>query len=345
MNKKKLLLIRLDKIGDLICTLGVDQIPEVQKYDRLWVINKGLSFVTDHLKHSSEHTPARYLELEKSQPRIAFKKLLDLLKKEKPDVAISFQATWWVNFALFLSGVPIRAGVLSQWHSFLFLNKGLRQKRSLAVQHESEYNQELLCYALDLPSSPVPIVELKIQDPQNEIEKFLSSKNIEPLNYVVVHPGMAGSALNWPVQKYADYIIKLSHKYKVVLTGTAMDDPWIHPLLEILMASPEYSKLNIINLQSQITLKELLWILKNAKWVLAPSTGVTHLTAALGTPLKSIYSPIRVHLAKRWGPRGLGKIEILSPQVPCPEAFVCAGSNCPFYNCMDGVNILNDPNV
>ncbi|HPI41253.1 MAG TPA: glycosyltransferase family 9 protein [Pseudobdellovibrionaceae bacterium] len=339
MNKKKLLLIRLDKIGDLICTLGVDQTPEIQNFDRIWVIGNGLGFIADHLKP----TAPKYFELNKIQSWSSFKKLIQLIQKEKPDVAVSFQAPWWVNFALFLSRVPQRSGVLSQWHSFLFLNKGLRQKRSQSTQHESQYNQELLCYALDLPFQKSHIVELELKNSSQENTTFLEQKKLRSKNYIVVHPGMAGSALNWPVHKYVEFILSVGQHTHVVLTGTSMDDPWIQPILEQLQKSSLFSQLQLTNLQSQLSPTELLLILKNAISVVGPSTGVIHLAAALGTPVKAIYSPIRVHHPKRWGPQGYGPIDIYLPKNPCPEAFNCAGPKCSDYACMEGVNILNEP--
>ena len=40
--KKKVLLIRLDKIGDLICTLPADQILDSSAFDVTWVVQKDL---------------------------------------------------------------------------------------------------------------------------------------------------------------------------------------------------------------------------------------------------------------------------------------------------------------
>src|SRR5690606_15877302 len=152
----------------------------------------------------------------------SYRQLLDYLQKEKPDMAVSFQAPWWVSMALWKAGVKVRAGVRSQWHSFLFLNKSLRQKRSEARQHEADYNADLLAYAadelekrlLDLNSvhgsykSPL----LKLKDPG---QLDLSKWGLEKEKYIVVHPGMAGSALNWSQEKYVELIRNLTTDYRV----------------------------------------------------------------------------------------------------------------------------------
>ena len=118
--KKKVLLIRLDKIGDLICTLPVDQFFDDSEYEVLWAVQKGLGQVVDLGRKKRN-----YFELDKNNPELARTELNRQLKSFKPDFAISFQCPWWVNFELFKNRVPVRAGVKSQWHSFLFLNKAL----------------------------------------------------------------------------------------------------------------------------------------------------------------------------------------------------------------------------
>ncbi len=123
--KKKVALIRLDKIGDLICTLPADQVLDSSAYEVIWVIQKGLGALLD-----LSQKKINYIELDKNDVPESRKKFSSFLKFEKIDIAVSFQCPWWINFELFKNRIPRRIGVLSQWHSFLFLNQGLRQKRS-----------------------------------------------------------------------------------------------------------------------------------------------------------------------------------------------------------------------
>lgn len=303
---KKVLLVRLDKIGDLISTICVDQAEFMKSVDSRWVIAKGLSFVPDH------STPKRtYLELSKDDWKVSFKKLREYVREYKPDVAVSFQAPWWVNAAFFLEKVPVRAGVLSQWHSFLFLNRGLRQKRSHSVQHEADYNLDLLAYAMDFKGSKAPTPTLNMVAPNNPglLEKFHLRKE----SYVVVHPGMAGSALNWPTKNYVSLIEKTLPHFPVVLTGTPMDEAFIAPIREHFR-----SDTRVMNLQNQLKTPELLTVLSNSKAVVVPSTGVAHMAASLGVPVLGLYSPLRVQHPRRWAARG-NKVSIFVPEKEHPD--------------------------
>ncbi|MEK2644328.1 glycosyltransferase family 9 protein [Bdellovibrio sp. BCCA] len=302
---KKVLLIRLDKIGDLICTMCVDQVSFLKDCDVRWVISKGLGFVPDNADPKR-----KYIELSKENWKDSLHVLRKFLREYKPDVAVSFQAPWWVSYALWAENVPTRAGVKSQWHSFLFLNRGLRQRRSLATQHEADYNLDLLLHAFDIEEDllqeKTPI--LKLTAPENIA--LLDKYKLAIKKYVVVHPGMAGSALNWPIPKYIELIEEVSKTTQVVLTGTPADESWLKDIKEHFK-----SNRHVLSLQNQLKPAELFTILKDAKAVVVPSTGVAHMAASLGATVLGIYSPVRVQHPRRWAARGKD-VHIFMPEIP-----------------------------
>lgn len=292
MSLKKVLLIRLDKIGDLICTLPADQVLDENTYDVTWVVQKGLGSIVE-----LGSKKRKYIELDKNNVKQSRAKLSQLIQELNPEVAVSFQCPWWVNFELFKARVPVRSGVQSQWHSFLFLNRAVRQKRSLAEKHELEYNLDLLYKTLNIKQTK-EFHYFHIDKPAEQ--DVLKNYNLNPEQYIVVHPGMMGSALNWPQTEYIKYIHTLLEQGDhVVITGTDSDEPYLTQIKSEFINNPK-----VTWLQSKLNLKQLLQILAYSKFVLAPSTGVAHLTASVGAAIKGIYSPVQVHHPRRWGPRG-----------------------------------------
>lgn len=322
----KAIFLRLDKIGDLIATLPVDQLPWLRDegIEVKWVIAKGLGSI------AKLAVPAReFFELDTKDSSQATQTLIDHLKAEQPDAVVVFYAPWWVSYACWKAGVPLRVGRKSQWHSFLFFNKTLRQSRSLAEKHEADYNRELVEFAFARPAGETPFLTLEPVVRRHLFEKY----DLRPGQFFVVHPGMAGSALNWPQSHYNILIEKLVNAGTVVITGTAGDDPF---LTEI---RPQWEKNPKVRwLQNQLSMEDLLTVLKSARGVVAPSTGVLHLAAALGTPAVGIYSPVRVHRAERWGPRGPGS-SALTPAVQCPAGLKCLGEKCSYFPCMDDIRV------
>ncbi len=315
---KRILFVRMDRIGDLVLTLPSDQNPLFRESEKLWFIAKGLEFVAENAI-----PPRQYVGWKKEFSWSQFFLFIKKVREFAPQISVSFQSPWWVTLALWLSGVPERVGVLSSWHSFLFLNYGLRQKRSLCKHHELDYNHLLVQKTLT-PRFAAETAYLKMVGP--------AFKSPLPQSYIVIHPGMAGSALNWPISHYRNLILAMSQKIPVIITGTATDRSILEPLEETLP-----KRENILWFNERLNPQQLLGVLQNAKAVFAPSTGVLHLAAALGVPTRGIYSPVNVQRAERWGPRG-PNTNTWTPEVPCPGRFRCLGSSCKHFNCMELVS-------
>lgn len=322
----KAVFLRLDKIGDLVSTLPVDQLPWLaeKKIHVKWVISKGLGWIAKVAEPTRE-----YLELNPSDAKPSIQKLIHYLQDEAPDVVISFQAPWWVGYACWRAGVPLRVTRRSQWHSYIFFNRGLRQSRSLAEKHEADYNRELVEYAFKQPAGKTPQLKLHPAIRRNLFEKY----NLRSDSYFIVHPGMAGSALNWPQAHYNILIEKLVNAGPVLITGTKADDPYLTEIRAQWERHP-----NIRWLQNELSMDDLLSLIRTARGVVAPSTGVLHLAAACGTRAVGMYSPVRSQKATRWGPRGPQALA-LTPDVECPATQHCWKEKCPYYLCMDRIKV------
>lgn len=315
----------MDRLGDLICTLPVDQHPELQSTDHsvTWLISNGLEQVAECA------TPKRKLfSQNKEFSWERFKKLVQILRSSKYDQAILFFAPWWIGLACFLAKIPKRYSPRSRWYQILFFNHTLRQKRSLSDKHESIYNWELLHWALTgnlahIP--PMPYLELKAPTP--------SPVPLLPAEFIVIHPGMGGSALNWPSHLYLSLITLLVELgKKVVITGTKADEPWLKDL-----EGPIKGKSGVHWLVGQLDLQALIYVLGKSQAVVAPSTGVLHLAASTGVKTLGIYSPIRVQTPIRWGPRGK-QAKAFVPNVKCPAQTRCLEKKCSLFPCLENIS-------
>lgn len=292
------LFIRMDKIGDLVLSMNADQWEPLRDETSHWWVSKGMDFIPEHSQPQRAWT-----SFSKNFSISEFVKTYQWLKVHRPERALVFHAPWWVGLSLFLARVPVRVGRKSQWHSFLFFNFGVRQSRSRAERHESQYNIDLMYEAFKESLVPPGAVAelpppLKLNAPDLGHD-FLLQWQLKPRFYVVVHPGMAGSALNWPTSSYIELIEKLSTHTEVVVTGSALDRPFVEPLKKALSQNA-----HVTWLDEKLDLKQLLYVLSQSSATLAPSTGVLHLAASLGVPSFGIYSPRRVERPIRWGPRG-----------------------------------------
>lgn len=257
----------------------------------------------------------------------------------------------WPSLLAFLACIPFRGGLRSKWQSFVFLNKAIRQKRSLVEMHEIDYNlQTLLPLGISQNSSLSFWPKLVLPE-LNRTQDYLHFVSELPANLrdfkrlIFIHPGMTGHTLNWPEANYAQFMFKLYQQYGdellFVLSHTPSDFKYISLVKETLSHHPEVQG-RVYEFNGVIKgLQHYMHILSHASLFIGPSTGTTHIANILGVKTIGIYSPIKVQSAKRWGPamRLENLCRVLVPDVVCGERFNCAGEECPYFPCMGIISV------
>lgn len=262
------------------------------------------------------------------------------VREKKFDLAVVLQTSFPIALVLALARVPLRIAPRSKIHSYLFYHRTLRQRRSEVKQHEAQYNLDLL-RLIGISSKRELKSEIQISsDSIGQAGQWLKTqgwqKNQQPL--IAIHPGMRGSALNWPERNYVEFITGLLEKGASVLLTFGPEERSLYDRFQERFAQ----KKQVFFFQgggAETTSTSFLAALySHAQAVVAPSTGPLHIGAALGKPVLSFYSPVRVQSVQRWGPLS-NQAQVLVPDVPCPETFHCAGSRCRYYDCMEKISV------
>jgi heptosyltransferase-3 len=176
--------------------------------------------------------------------------------------------------------------------------------------HETDYNLMLLRrIGIRSPSrrfEPTITVNAEAKERMRAFLKELKVGEDQP--FIVVHPGMGGSALNWPEGYYIDLVQRLGARgVRVVVSGSASEKS----LVERVVAGAKEADSTIpvypfLGANSQTGLADLIALLSLSTVMVAPSTGPLHLAVALGKKTVSFYPPIKVQSALRWGPYATG---------------------------------------
>lgn len=162
---------------------------------------------------------------------------------------------------------------------------------------------------------------------------------------IVVHPGMGGSALNWPETHYIEFIRALLKEGKqVLLTGGPTEVSLLNRIGDAL--GPLKEKAIFFSNNDPAggvagTLQFFAGLISHASLVVAPSTGPLHLAVALDRPVLTFYPPIRVQSAIRWGPylKDESRASVLVPDVYCGQDFKCLGNLCNYFPCMKSLTV------
>jgi len=285
-----------------------------------------------------------------------FWQLLQIMKRLKLTHYFFLGGCRLPNWVAWLRRVPFRGGLISKTTSFLLLNQGVRQKRSIVAMHESEYNLELLAplgmefHHQELQEFAPQIYltsEEKLQF-REDFAHFLVSEGKETsAEMVFIHPGMTGHTLNWSSRNYGRLIARMERnfpgRFLFVISFTPSDEPYLKGLRDQLQYSPEgipFERVVFFN-GALKGLRHYMSVLSEAHLFIGPSTGTTHLANILGVKAIALYSPIKVQSAMRWGPfhRQPHQLKLLVPDVVCGESFTCAGNSCPYYECMAKIEV------
>lgn len=349
----RILLIRTDKIGDVVLTTPAiaalrRKFPSATIVGLVSPVAAEIYRLNPHLSSHIVLDPAQFGGF------FGFWRLVGRLRREKFDAAAAFQTRMPVALAVLFAGIPVRVGPYSKWWSWLCYNRGRRQNRSSVEMHEADYNIQLLKPFGITVADTWERTHIRVDDDvRREAMRFFVEKGISRrFKTVAIHPGMAGSALNWPEQHYVNLARRLVRRYNVVITGGPGEGPLVDRVFQGIARQQSYAPDQPIFTKyvGEKGLAEAIAILDQCDGIVAPSTGPMHLGVALGKKVVSIFPPIKVQSAVRWGPYGIptgtnlginpdDQASVLVPDVNCGEDFRCALSACIYYPCMPRVSV------
>jgi ADP-heptose:LPS heptosyltransferase len=203
--------------------------------------------------------------------------------------------------------IKYRIGSRYRLYSFLF-NFRIDDHRKVSEHHEAEYNVRMVKKSLGFEAKTelvAPVIDpmLRIKMEQFALENQVDMEK----KIVIIHPGSGGSAKDYPPDKIAIAAKILSDRndLNIVITGTKEESQ----SCSIIKAKCH----NAVNLCGKLNLNELIAFLSFSNVLVANSTGVLHIAAAMGLSVVGLY-PNSAHISgKRWGPFSKNSIVINPP--------------------------------
>lgn len=286
-NSRKIAVVRTDKLGDMVLTL-----PMVKAIKELFP-DKHISLIaSSYTKVLIEN--CKYIDktffLEDFSEGIK-----GIFKNERFDVIFFPRPKFNECLSAFITRQRLRIGSAYRWYSFLF-NYKINLHRKIAEKHEAEYNVNMVESITGKQLRTELVRPLINEDFESKIEALLKTYKLDEKKFIIIHPGSGGSAYEWNPENFGRLAKTLNEHtgLKAVITGNDSDIQKCKTVSNIANSS--------INLCSQLTLGELMALINHSKLLIANSTGVIHIAAALGVKVLGLY-PNSPHLSpKRWGP-------------------------------------------
>jgi heptosyltransferase-1 len=320
-NPKKILIIKPSSLGDVVHSLpflnavrtrfpkseihwviakGIEGLLEGHPMiNRLWIINKDTWKKIKNIKGTINE----------------FKVLFRELKKEKYNLVVDLQGLLRSGVLTAATGAPVRVG-------FAEAREGSR----VFYTHKVEGGKDI--HAVDRYLKIADFLGCPTTDVYFPLPHYSKSSSVThhlsiPEDYAVIVPGARWKTKIWPPEKFG----KLSSKLPLstLLVGGRGDIDAANKIVAI-------SNGKAISLAGKTDLKELIEVMKGARFVVSNDSGPMHIAAALGIPVFAIFGPTD---PSRTGPYGEGHI-VIKEDIPCAPCFKRTCSN---MKCMNSLSV------
>jgi lipopolysaccharide heptosyltransferase II len=303
---KRILLVRTDRLGDVILTLPM--LSALRKcFPDAYIAMLSRRY-TGEILEGNPHLD-ELIWYDRDHTNIPFNEMAATLRERRFDAAIVVYPRLRLAWLMWRSGIPRRVGTGYRYYSFLF-TKRVFEHRKDAKRHEVEYNLNLL-HELNCEPGRNSTPDFHISIPaeaQKNIEGLLESLNVERNRFVIVHPGSGGSAREWSPENFGQLAARFAADFTVIVTGTEREETKVSTVVRS-------SGGVAIPLVGQLNLKELAALIRASSLFVSNSTGPLHLAVAMGTPVVGLYPQHTAMSAKRWGPYTENKV-VYVPERP-----------------------------
>jgi ADP-heptose:LPS heptosyltransferase len=307
----RVLLLRLERIGDLLMVLGaIRQVRAILPAAEIDLVigswNAGLAALLEGIT-GTELLDASWLSREPGA--LTYPQLIARARswrKRHYDLAINFEPDIRSNLLTWLSGARRRIGYSSAGGGG-FLTQALRYDPRL---HVSDNAMRLAAAALgssETKPAAVPDGRPLLAPPPSPAAARLIEGHRGML--IGVHASGGRLVKQWTAERFRQLAARLIDDYDatIVLTGSAADRPLVTSIASGLPRE------RIIDVAGSLDLASLAWLLSQLRLLVTGDTGPMHLAHSVGTPVVAVFGPSD---PVRYGPRG-PRDRIIRIDLPC----------------------------
>ncbi len=327
-DPRKMLIIRLSSLGDIIHTLpAFESLRRTFPDSRIhWMVERRLAFLLSAVEGIDEVIAIdTHAMRQNSMDRIAWRRLwtpISAVRAHRYDLVIDFQGLIKTAVLSFLTGAGRRVGfsksLVRERPAHWFYHD--RLEKPAPAMHVAQLNLLLAERAGGHPGQ----LRAHLNANGNDIRAIEARLLEEQLcEYVVINPGGGWPTKQWSATRYGSLAARIAtelHLRVVVTTGPGEEDLYQQIAESCAAMKP---------LHLQVPFLQLIPLFKRARLVVAGDTGPLHLACALGAPVVGILGPTSPVRNGPWSQDD----ETVVRRLPCS---FCNKRKCPTANeCLD----------
>jgi heptosyltransferase I len=276
-NFNSICVLRLSAIGDVCHAVATLQaIQRAHPNAKItWVIGKIEARLLADLPN------VEFIEFDKRAGLKGYRDLFQKLKGRKFDVLLHMQVALRASLATLCIKAKQKWGfdrVRAKEGQWIFTNRKIQPQKDPHVAD----GFFAFAKAIGTPHDEVP----KWNMPVPREHKDWAANLLGERRYMVISPAASKAERNWLIERYAEVSDYASaNGLKVVLSGgpTSLEKQ-LAVQIENLVQQP------VINLVGKTSLPQLLAVIANAEFVIAPDSGPAHMATTVNTPVIGLYA-------------------------------------------------------
>lgn len=303
MNQRRILIIRPDRIGDVILTTPLIKAVKVSFPGSFIGVMVG-SYTVPLIRGNP------YIDViltddpnGKDEGRSGFWRQVGTVRKYKFDTGMMPLPRERHAWMMLLAGIGTRIGVGGKIYQIMTGTTTVSRNKYIPLRHEADYVMDLgrkIGVTKDDLVPEIFLTSAEREKAQNIFERrgFDVSKPI-----IGINPSSKNSVPNWTVERYAELCRQLSPDNQLFI-NIGKDDP------EMEKAFAQFKERHIV--YSGGDLRELVALCSHLTLLFSSSTGTQHIAAALKVPTVTMFCPLPACSFKLWGSLGNAS-EVIEP--------------------------------
>jgi heptosyltransferase I len=326
-NPKKILIIRLSSLGDIIHAFPAFNSLRTTYPDAQidWLVEKRMAFLLDAVKGINNIFEVNLSWIKNNyfsiQPWVQLGNVIAKLRKQRYDLSLDFQGLLKTGLLSYFSGAEDRFGfskiLAREYPVHWFYNRTLNTAESR--MHVVDLNFRLAQMA-GAQTAPARLELREHPEDTGFVDALIERASLDA--FVVINPGGGWPTKRWEPRRYGQLAGRIQeelHLPVVVTTGPG-EELFFTEIVRNCGTPPHHFQTSFL---------QLIPLFKRARLLIAGDTGPFHLACALGTPAVGIFGPTSPDRNGPWNSADKAVVR----RLPCS---FCGGRTCPTQiECMD----------
>jgi lipopolysaccharide heptosyltransferase II len=320
-NYKKILIVRLDRIGDVVLST-----PVIKAVREAYPASHIAFLVRPYAEDAVKGNP--YLDEVITYDKKGTLKFILKLARKRFELAIILHPTSRTHWVTLLACIPERVGYDKKMGTLL--TDRIPHKKELGLKHEVDYTLDILEHIGIAAKDRALYFPIKRESEKKVRDIFARGGIRESDAIVVLNPSASCPSKRWRPESFANVGDAIAERLgaKIVIISDLKDRVFADQVANAM-------RMGSFNIAGMTTVADLGSVLKRAKLFISNDSGPVHIACAVGTPVIAIFGRKDAGLSpKRWGPRGKRDI-VLHKDVGCD---VCLAHNCNIaFKCLEEI--------